>query len=270
VAQEHIRQIIQSIPPNSPLRHRLEGGAHGSGIRQPWMDAMRREGVKRAFVRTEFPLRGRRTADDVKVVRTLYFSEYDNDCSQIGDPGLLGRFHASGLEEDIRTAAVQRAVQGHVQVVDGPVTATRGAGSFEFMDDEWLPSFSFVSPASDRPLSPFLQAVSLGDMTYAKELLHRGLDPGTRNAGMWRALAGDQSCVVTVLLAAGVSPNLRDQDGVALLMAAARLRALRSAEALLEAGADPNATANFGKTALSFASGDEEMVRLLRRHGARE
>ena len=231
---------------------------------------MRREGVRRVFVRTEFPLRGRRTADAVNVVRVLYFAEYDSDCSQISGPGFLARFHASGLEDAIRTAAVQRTVQGHVQVVDGPVTGARGAGSFEFMDDEWMPSFSFLSPASDRPRSPFLQAVGLGDVAGAKELLHRGLDSGTRDAGMWGALAGDDLCMVTALLAAGVDPNLRDQDGSTLLMAASRLRAVRSAEALLEAGADPNAKSGSGKTALSWSSGDEDMVRLLSRHGARE
>jgi hypothetical protein len=137
----------------------------------------------------------------------LYFSEYEDDCSQVSDAALLGRFRAISLENEIRLAAVQRTMQRRVQAVDGPVKATQGAGIFEFMDDEWVPSLSLVSPASDKPIDPLLQAVSVGDVTSATELLRRGVSDGARNVGIWRALVGGNPCMVRLLLKTVTSPS---------------------------------------------------------------
>jgi hypothetical protein len=272
-AREHIRQIAQTLPPDSRLRLSLQEGKHGDGVREPWMGTMRREGVRRALVRTEFSLRGRQPADDVKVSRILYFSEYEGNCAQISDPRRLEEIRASGLGEDVGKAAVQRTAQRNVQVVDGLVTALRGVGDQVFFDDEWLPApHPFLSPSSATKPHPFLQAIDMGDTAFALALVHSGLDPALRDTGIWLALTSDEWCVVTGLLASGVDPNLRDQDGLTLLMEAAKLGTQRSAEALLAAGADARATASLGKTALSFAAGskDEDMIRLLKNHGARE
>src|SRR5712691_1062323 len=37
-AQEHIRQVIDSLPVDSSLRRTLEAGRFGNGIHEPWMD----------------------------------------------------------------------------------------------------------------------------------------------------------------------------------------------------------------------------------------
>ena len=52
-AEEHIHQLAASLPLNSGLRLLLDEGMRGDGIRYPWMDDMRREGIKLA----EFYLR---------------------------------------------------------------------------------------------------------------------------------------------------------------------------------------------------------------------
>jgi hypothetical protein len=53
-AQEHIRQLIASLPPDSGWRNLLEHHEAGDGIRQPWMDHMGRDGVKLAIFNYEF------------------------------------------------------------------------------------------------------------------------------------------------------------------------------------------------------------------------
>jgi hypothetical protein len=272
-ARQHIRQVDQALPPGSRLRLSLEEGKHGDGVPEPWKAAMRREGIRRAFVRTEFSLRGRQPADDVKVFRILYFTEYEGNCAQISAPSRLEEIRASGLEDALGKAAVQRSAQHYVQVVDGPVAARRGVGDQEFFDDEWLPApRPRLSPAPETPRHPFLQAIDTGDAANALALLRRGLDPALRDRGIWLALISDEWCVVTGLLESGVDPNLRDQDGLTLLMEAAKLGAQRSAEVLLAAGADARASASLGRTALSFAAGskDEDIIRLLKNHGAHQ
>jgi ankyrin repeat protein len=77
------------------------------------------------------------------------------------------------------------------------------------------------------------------------------------------------------LLRSGMAPNLRDQDGLTLLITAVRQNALDCAKSLLDVGADVDATAvpspKLGGTALSSAvgAGNQAIIRLLWEAGAR-
>ena len=154
--------------------------------------------------------------------------------------------------------------------IHGILPPLHGRGHIWLFDDEWLPPPSVLTRVPDRDLDPVLQAISLSDLSGVRARLGRGVEPPLRNGALWLALAEDDSCVVGALLTAGADPNLRDRDGFTVLMAASRYGALKSARKLLEAGADVNANANFGRTALLFASGNQDMVRLLTDHGAHE
>src|SRR2546425_12947218 len=44
-AEEHVRQLIKSLPPGSEIRHRLEVGDRGDGLHYTWMDDMRGRGL---------------------------------------------------------------------------------------------------------------------------------------------------------------------------------------------------------------------------------
>ena len=69
----------------------------------------------------------------------------------------------------------------------------------------------------------------------------------------------------------GSRPNLTDQDGFSLLMAAVRYEAISNVKTLLAAGADVNVKAQNGDTALSMAKRFryENIVLLLTRSAAR-
>lgn len=74
---------------------------------------------------------------------------------------------------------------------------------------------------------------------------------------------------VAELLAHGWWPDLRDSLGRTPLVVAAGLGDARIVEALLKAGADPDA-AGAGQSAMAIAQrrGDKEMIAILRRFGA--
>jgi ankyrin repeat protein len=81
--------------------------------------------------------------------------------------------------------------------------------------------------------------------------------------------------MTSALLKAGSSPNLRDKFGDTLLMGAVLIGALSNAKVLLAAGADVNAKAINGETALSIAKRNhlhhlQPMIELLTNAGAHE
>jgi hypothetical protein len=87
--EEHIRQTIKELPPNSLLRRALLQGARGDGIHYPWMDLMHREGVKRAivWVGIRFDHRGR--PKQIRLSKVQYFTEYAGEGSEVTDPARL-------------------------------------------------------------------------------------------------------------------------------------------------------------------------------------
>ena len=78
------------------------------------------------------------------------------------------------------------------------------------------------------------------------------------------------SAGVNELLALGKWPDRPDSVGTTPLMAAVMLGDAENAERLLKAGANPNASARGGSTAVSLARErkDGAMTALLRRYGA--
>lgn len=131
----HIQELEKNLPPNSPMRADLDSGARGDGIRQSWMDAMRKEGVKRAWVVIFAGLND--APREWKVYEVAYYSAYDREGSQITDPKWLERIRASGLANELNQVALEHAPHSpwheHERVLI-PV---------DLLDDEWLPSISY-------------------------------------------------------------------------------------------------------------------------------
>jgi ankyrin repeat protein len=113
------------------------------------------------------------------------------------------------------------------------------------------------------------------------EPLHYAAD-GLPGGSGWNPPA--QAATIACLLAAGADPNARDDSGVAPLHRAVRTRCAAAVRALLEGGADIGGRNKRGSTPMALAtrttgrggSGSseakaqqEEIVRLLRQHGAK-
>ena len=104
-------------------------------------------------------------------------------------------------------------------------------------------------------------------------LLHAGANPNLRNeqgiGPLYLAIANGSEALVSLLLEKGADPNLAREDGETPLMTATRLGQIRVMKILLERGVEVNARERkFGQTALMWAAGYPDAVRLLIARGA--
>ncbi|HEV2396958.1 MAG TPA: ankyrin repeat domain-containing protein [Candidatus Sulfotelmatobacter sp.] len=275
--QEHLKEIAESLPPDSVVRYGLEHGGHGDGVRLPWMDEMRQMGIKRVVVQTEFLWH--RRPKDAKAIYFVYSSTYDGDCGQIVDSQRLAKIRSSGLEAELGGEAVRRTFE--VPWLRGkPRRVKHGFGIFTFLNDPWMPvvpRLGYLVSAPKRPVDPFLVAVDMGDVAAVKQFLREGVTAEERDEAVWALVAPTgTSCTLKALLQAGADPNMRDSYGSPLLMEEIRRGNVENAQVLVEAGADVNAKNHYGYTILSMAeakpgfSGQDELVRLLKAAGARK
>lgn len=83
-----------------------------------------------------------------------------------------------------------------------------------------------------------------------------------------QAIQSGDTALVSRLLDGGISPTVKDDDGVPPLMLATLFADAACVELLLKRGADPNQTDTAGATALMWAVPDIQKVRVLLEHGA--
>ncbi len=140
--EEHIRDIIRELPADSALRRNLLEGARGNGVHYSWMDDMRRLGIKRAVVWIDIRFNRKGRPKKTTLNRTEYFAQYEGGTS-ISDMKQLNAIHASGLDKELNTLALDRA--GHGAWTDVPRPRPHpfiGGTQVQFLDDEWLPALS--------------------------------------------------------------------------------------------------------------------------------
>ncbi len=116
-------------------------------------------------------------------------------------------------------------------------------------------------------------AVMRSNAQTASILLEAGADPNIANelgiGPLAIAVQNGARDIVKLLLAHGADPNRARENGETPLMAAARLGQTDVMQMLLDRGADANAREKkFGQTALMWAAGSPEAVRLLLARGA--
>ena len=101
--REHLRSVVASLPAENFDHLMVEGGNFGDGVRQSWMDAMKRRDVKAAKVEVHLTwFFGPRSP---KATEVLYFSDYGG-AQQVVDEALLSQLHHDGLEDALKRAAL--------------------------------------------------------------------------------------------------------------------------------------------------------------------
>jgi ankyrin repeat protein len=116
-------------------------------------------------------------------------------------------------------------------------------------------------------------AANHSNLTIAELLLSKGANPDLTNAlgigPLSLAITNGSKAIVRLLLGKGADPNVARENGETPLMTAARLGQVETLQLLLDRGANINARdKKFGQTALMWAAGHPEAVRLLVEHGA--
>jgi hypothetical protein len=265
-AEEHIRQVIQTLPSGSVFRRNLEKGSRGDGIHRGWMDKMRPFSVKRALVIVDFEWNGR--PEKISPNRTLYFGKYDSECAQITDSKLLEEVRASGLEKELQEFAIQKTKKAHWFYIDKKPHAKRGTSRVELLDDEWLPNAPpILKPSEDLHKMSLLNSISLGDeSTILAILASWKKSPSELDDALFMASSStDNSCVINLLLKAGANPNAQNTEKQRPLMYASGAGYIHNVKALIEAGANVDAENASGKTAIFFAQQGRyaDVVRLL-------
>jgi ankyrin repeat protein len=275
-AEAHIRQLIESLPPGSSWRGMLQHGARGDGVRRPWMDEMRTEGVKLAIFTLEFDwVEGGKELKDWTLVSEQYFKDYDH-LQPIMDPRGLEAIKTSGLPSKLEAEALARGRHGNW--VDYPAAETGTGYKQVFLaDNEWLPVQMFPWFGQyERGTTPLMHAALLGDVARIKRLLREGADlnavsPDGSTALIYAA-TNDNSAATECLLKAGADPNAEMKGGGNALTAAVVTDHRRNVELLLRAGMNPNVKTVEGETVLAFAVRRHfsQVAYLLKQAGARQ
>jgi hypothetical protein len=275
-AQEHVRELIASLPQNSRMRYVMQRGETGDGVRRPWMDDMRREGVRFAELTFEFSwARKGRQLSDWRLTISKYFRDYDAR-ERITDPRQLQDIESSGLARQLDSAGLPLANGGvwfeHPRQLNGT-----GYTIVAFADDEWLPATLGTQRLAQLPpgLTPLMQAAILGDDVRIEGLLRSGVSVNAANrlgeTALISAAAGGDAFALDLLLKAGADVNANPRGKGNALVAAVANDQPRIVSLLLSAGADPNSMNGEGETALLIATRrhSDEIAQLLRRAGAR-
>ncbi len=149
----------------------------------------------------------------------------------------------AGASVDQPNRAGQTALARAVELADAEVIETlldRGAA---------------IQVKDSDGLTPLHYAARRGDAGLTGLLIGRGADIGARtNSGATPLALAQSPAVASLLCTAKADPGSRDNSGATPLMSAAQRRDLDVVRTLLSAGADPNAAADLGQTALHCAA----------------
>lgn len=275
--EESVKQLLESLPPDSQWRGPLAQGARGDGIHQPWMDDMRTAGVKLAIATIEFAwARKGRQLNDWTPSRIQYFRDYDR-FDPIVDPHELAQITAGKLGPELTDVALARAKRAYW--FEYP-RERRGLGFRDILlaGNEWLP----VALGPDwligyQPdLTPLMRAALHGDVVLIHRLVREGAKVNSvARSGMtplmWAA-DSNSPAAVNALLRAGADVNANPKGHGNVLAGAVAEGHVRIVRMLLEAGADPNSRDADGQSVLLIATRFKyaEIARVLKEAGARE
>lgn len=270
--QRESQQLFGELPTCSILRENLDT-QHGDGVDQPYMAAMRAQGLKRALIQVQAAYE-KGKAEDIRVVRRLYFSQFDGPNSQISDKATLDAIAESGLQAELDKIVLGKIATAKIAGRVDPQLFPfhRVSTVAQIYASAWLPQNDPMLSPSGRT-TPLLEAVVLGDSSGTQEVLrsHRFTRKELDRAMLDAALSQfDNTASIGVLLQAGANVNARAPDGTTPLMIA--ISRPCNLKPLLDGGADLNARDKWGRTALQRARETKttSAIKLLEQAGAVE
>jgi hypothetical protein len=143
--EERIARILKTLEPDNTLRLALEDGTRGKGVHEPWMDKMQAFQVKQAWFTIDFTwFNG---VESLKITDVRYLRTYYRYDSAIKDQKTLDELHSGRLEQDLRAAALSRAIDHVLAIIEGVqrsanVNPKKAHGTLyvNLLDDEILPA----------------------------------------------------------------------------------------------------------------------------------
>ena len=107
--RQHLLDVIANVPMDRRERQLVMAGQVGEGVRQNWMNLMRKESVR--ATRVEVYLTWFFGPRRFKAVRVMYYDDYGAQ-AQVVDQTRLANFRSSGLEDQMKAAAIRYAPRG--------------------------------------------------------------------------------------------------------------------------------------------------------------
>jgi len=256
----------QQRPTASNSKSALAGQSASAAVSSNWEDEMRRQGVKRARIRVG--VRRPNGAIEATILRVVYYSEYDTNCSEIRDHDKLLKIGASGLEEALGSYAIGETAMSKAVCSESCANIPQFVSQVDVVDYMPLmqPPALVEDPISEDP------SRLLGDEAGVEQFLasSKSASAERRMALLASSSSTDDSCMVQSLLGAGADVNARGGTGNTPLMNAALFGYLNDMRALLLAGAKVNDQDIAGETALMMAAsmGFVDGVKMLVEAGA--
>lgn len=212
--------------------------------------------------------------EKVRIVRRLYYKQFDGPDAQITDPAALTAIANSGLEAVLDEAVIARVQQAHLFAgIDrwaglGQIGGWRwrlsGAkiyGSTELFANHWLHGFTpdLVSPG--KYADDIAHAASVGDVIQISKLLRtRQYSEAELNRALNFAVMSlwDNTPAIALLIRAGADVNAKFGDDYTPLMLT--YESSCNVPILLEHGARVDDRNKWGQTALDLAVERHDIV----------
>jgi ankyrin repeat protein len=270
--EQHARGLVSTLPVDDLLRRFVDGGRIGDGTHYPWMDQMKRLGVKQARIVVYMTwFFGPR---QMKPVRVTYYTDYSFDAPQITDEQHLRELMSSGLEDAIKTEALRYAPHGAwIDLPHSIFRPFRAATTIILFDDEWLPVLPHMYTTFGPERPPLIAAIGENDEADVIHLLNGGkLSKAEVDDALFWACNEHEIPILKHLIDAGADVNLRSENTTPL-MVAITWKSSRAVNLLLGAGAKVNGPQDqYGETPLTWAAQSgpeaEPLVRTLLENGA--
>jgi len=255
-AAERIRQIKTGLEPDEVLAHELRGGRVGDGIRQPWMDLMKKEGIARVGVTIEFLWNADTRVLDANATTINYYRRYTSRQGEVDSPTDLERFLNEGLEQQLRIAALDVAREKMPEWMGASRGRLRGELTVILFDDECLPALGVWTTSNilDADETELMKAAMEGNVDRVRTLLIsrpnlEAINVDGQTALMYAVLTENVE-IVDYLISSGANVNAKDKHRETVLMKAAWKGESSLVDEIIKRGADVNAKGDRGQTAL--------------------